>query len=206
VIGSLRGVLLHRHLAGDATGEALVEVGGVGYRVVMAAGVVATVGEPGSPVFLHVHTRVREDAIVLYGFPTAEEKTCFEALIGAHGVGPAMALALLSVHSPPALRLAVAAGDAGALTVVPGVGPKTAARLLVELKAKFGDDELDGAGGGVDAAGPAAAGGARADVRAALTGLGYGGDEVRAALAALPEDGDAADLLRMALRQLSRSR
>jgi Holliday junction DNA helicase RuvA len=203
VIGSLRGVLLGRSVRKDGAGEVLVEVGGIGYRVVVPAGAVVAMGELGSATFLHVHTRVREDAIVLYGFPTSEEKDCFETLIGAHGVGPAVALALLSVHSPGALRRAVLAGDRGALTIVPGVGPKTAARLLVELKTRFNED----GGGDYDLGSESADGrGAHGEVGAALAGLGYGADEVRAALADLPADGDTAELLRVALRHLGRSR
>jgi Holliday junction DNA helicase RuvA len=205
VIGSLRGVLLCRSVRKDGAGEVLVEVGGVGYRVVVPAGAVVAMGELGSAAFFHVHTRVREDAIVLYGFPTGEEKDCFETLIGAHGVGPAVALALLSVHSPAALRRAVLAGDRGALTIVPGVGPKTAARLLVELKARFDDDDSAGED---DEQGPVSGDGqgSRREVRVALAGLGYGGDEIRAVLGGLPAEGDTAELLRVALRQLGRSR
>ena len=80
---------------------------------------------------------MREDAIVLYGFPTREERDCFELLLGAHGVGPAVALALLSVLSPAALRRAVLSDDADALTLVPGIGKKTAARLVMELAPRF---------------------------------------------------------------------
>ena len=108
------------------------------------AGALGQIGAPGSPAFLHVHTHVREDAIVLYGFPSRDERACFEALIGAHGVGPAVALALLSVHSPAALQRAVLADDTDALMLVPGIGKKTATRLLIELKARL-DIDLDGA-------------------------------------------------------------
>ena len=107
MIGSLRGVILDRVTRAGQAAEVLLEVGGVGYRVLVPAGAVSQLGAPGSAAFLHVHTHVREDAIVLYGFPTREERSCFEALIGAHGVGPAVALALLSVHSPAALLRAV---------------------------------------------------------------------------------------------------
>ncbi len=117
-------------------------MGGVGYRVLVPSGALGQIGWPGSPAFLHVHTHVREDAIILYGFPSRDERACFEALIGAHGVGPAVALALLSVHSPAALQRAVLADDADALMLVPGVGKKTAIRLLVELKARL-DIDLD---------------------------------------------------------------
>jgi Holliday junction DNA helicase RuvA len=206
VIGSLRGVVLDRAARGDHTGELLLEVGGVGYRVVVPAPTLARLGQLGGPAFVHVHTHVREDAIVLYGFATREERASFEALIGAHGVGPAVALALLSVHSPAALRRAVATDDLDALMLVPGIGRKTAARLLIELKARL-DVDLDEPDlalvGSAGAAGPA---GARSEVRAALAGLGYGYDEVRDVLAGLPDDGQVSDMVRMALRRLAGAR
>ena len=102
-------------------------------------------GTVGSDVFLHVHTHVREDAIVLYGFAHADERRCFEALLGAHGVGPALALAILSSLSPAALSTAVLEDDVDTLCLVPGVGKKTAARLLLELKARLDLPELGGA-------------------------------------------------------------
>jgi Holliday junction DNA helicase RuvA len=194
VIGSLRGVVLDR----TASGELLVETAGVGYRVSVTPATLAAAGL-GDPVFLHVHTHVREDALVLYGFGARDERACFEALLGAHGVGPALAQAILSVLSPAALQRALATDDVEALTAVPGVGKKTAARLLLELKARLDlpDTELVPA---------AASNGARTDVRAALAGLGYGADEVREVVAALPEDGPVEDLLKSALRQLASAR
>src|SRR5207249_5245235 len=117
-------------------GELLVEVGGVGYRVSVPPATLAAAAL-GEPVFLHVHTHVREDALILFGFPARAERVCFEALLGAHGVGPALALAILSALSPDALYRALATDDAEALTAVPGVGKKTAARLLLELKARL---------------------------------------------------------------------
>jgi holliday junction DNA helicase RuvA len=210
MIGSLRGVLLDRVLRGDhPSGEALVEVGGVGYRVHLPASALARLGELGSPVFLHIHTHVREDAIVLYGFPSRDERRCFESLIAAHGVGPAVALALLSIHSPAALRRAVAADDAKALTLVPGVGAKTASRLLIELKTRLDLDfdvpELVAVGSNGAARGGVVAN-PRAEVRVALAGLGYGAEEVRDALSGLPEEGALEDLLRLALRHLAGAR
>lgn len=208
MIGSLRGVLLDRVLRGDhPSGEALLEVGGVGYRVLLPASALARLGEVGSPVFLHIHTHVREDAIILYGFPSRDERLCFESLIAAHGVGPAVALALLSIHSPSALRRAVAAEDAAALTLVPGVGAKTASRLLIELKTRL-DFDLDlpalvSVGNGGSAGSPASS---RAEVRVALAGLGYGAEEVREALGRLPDDGPLEELLRAALRHLAGTR
>jgi Holliday junction DNA helicase RuvA len=197
----LRGVVLDR----DAVGELLVEVGGgVGYRVTVPAGTMSVIDGPGAPVFLHVHTHVREDAITLYGFATADERRCFEALIGAHGVGPALALAILSSLSPPSLRRAVATDDVDALTVVPGVGKKTAARLLLDLKSKLElpDGDVDVMLASVNGNGHTA----RAEVKAALAGLGYGAEEVRDATRDLPDDGAVEDLLRDALRQLATAR
>lgn len=198
MIGSLRGVVLDRL----PPAELLLEVGGVGYRVSVTP---STLGgaAPGQPLFVHVHTHVRDDAIVLFGFPTADERRCFEALLGAHGVGPGLAMAILSAHSPQALRRAVATEDLAALTAVPGVGRKTAARLLLELQSRL-DLPLD------DLVSASAAGGANgnalAEVRAALAGLGYGADEVRSALRALPEEGTVEELLTSALRQMAGSR
>lgn len=194
MIGSLRGVVLDRLSAA----EVLVEAGGVGYRVTVPPAVLAAAA-PGHPLFLHVHTHVREDAIVLYGFADADARRCFEALLGAHGVGPALAMAILSALSPPALRRAVAGDDAAALTSVPGVGRKTAARLLMELQSRL---DLPA---GDPAPGPAASG-PHAEVRAALAGLGYGPDEVRDALRALPEAGSVEELLTSALRQMAGAR
>lgn len=199
MIGSVRGTLLDRGPRGDV----LVEAAGVGYRVHVPTSAHARLGEPGGQVFLHVHTHVRDDAIVLYGFPTRDERLCFEALIGTHGVGPAVGLAILSVHSPAALRRAVATDDVDALTLVPGIGKKTAARLLLELKAKLEVDDVDLiVVDGSDGAGSSS----KAEVRAALAGLGYGADEVRDAVRALPDDGAVEDLLRVALRQLAVAR
>jgi Holliday junction DNA helicase RuvA len=197
VIGSLRGAVIDR----PAPGEVIVEVAGVGYRASVPTSLLATLGGPGSEVFLHVHTHVREDAIVLYGFAHADERRCFEALLGAHGVGPSLALGILSALSPAALSTAVLEDDLDTLCTVPGVGKKTAARLLLELKARLDLPSLDAPGQpGQPAATP------RAEARAALTELGYGPDEVRAALDGLDDSGSVEDLVRMALRELARSR
>lgn len=199
MIGSLRGVILERTPAG----ELLVEVGGVGYRVSVPAGTLALAGPPGSPVFLHVHTHVREDAIILYGFAGSDERDCFHALIGTHGVGPALALGILSTHSPGALRRAVAADDVDALVMVPGIGRKTAVRLLVELKARL---EVPDGDAPLAAVVPGAAPGPRAEVQAALVGLGYAADEVRQVLRDVPDDDSAEEMLRSALRQMAGAR
>ena len=196
MIGSLRGALAHVSSRGDHAAEALLEVGGVGYRVVVPGGALSG-REMGAEMTLHVHTHVREDAIVLYGFSSREQRDCFEALIATHGVGPAVALAMLSVHSPAALRAAVARGDVAALTLVPGVGVKTAQRLLVELASRLAPDIGDS--GVLIEMGR---GSERDDVRAALVALGYGAEEIRGALARLPAEGRPEDLVRLALRDL----
>ena len=213
MIGSLRGVVLERVARSAQAGELLVEVGGVGYRVIVPAGSLPRTGEPGEATFVHVHTHVREDALVLYGFPTRDERQCFETLIGAHGVGPSVALGMLSVHSPAALRRAVATDDADALMLVPGIGRKTAQRLIVELKSKFEADlegadlhlvaggSTRGAAGGPDGSPDQAV--ARQEVRAALAGLGYGADEIRHALTRLPGEGSVEEQIRFALRELA---
>jgi Holliday junction DNA helicase RuvA len=195
MIGSLRGEVLDR-----AGGELLVEVAGLGYRVQVTPSV-ASECSVGSAVFLHVHHHRREDAEVLYGFATIDDRRVFETLIGTHGVGPALGLAILAVHDPVALGEAVANEDVAALCLVPGVGRKTAARLLVELKSRLEVAVIDvGDGRAADAT---SGGSVRTDVREALAGLGYGEDEIQRAITDLPEGEDSGELLREALRRLA---
>lgn len=207
MIGSLRGTLLER----TPDGELLVEVGGgVGYRVQAGPATAALLGDLGGEVFVWAHHHVREDAQVLYGFATRDERATFEALIGAHGVGPALALAILSVHDPLALRRVLADDDVSALCLVPGVGKKTAARLLVELKSRLELPPADvaavaGAAGGTAAAagsGAPGAGSVRADVRDALFALGYTPEEVAEATRDLPDGDDVSALVSVALRAM----
>ena len=195
MIGSVRGSVVER----SAGGEVLVEVGGVGYRVFVPLRVVPTL-DPGSNTFLFTHLHVREDAMVLYGFPSRDERDTFEALIGATGVGPKLALAILSVHTPGALRRGLADDDLDLLMLVPGVGKRTAQRLLIELKARLEVPDLDltAATGGTSTP--------RSEVRDALIGLGYSSDEVRTVLGQLADDGTVEELLRDALRVLAGSR
>ena len=198
MIGSLRGTLLDRGVGGA---EVLVEVAGVGYRVTVAPATAVAVGVVGEEVFLHIHHHIREDAQTLYGFPTREERVCFEALLSAHGVGPALALAILSVHEPSGLQQVLADDDLDALCLVPGVGRKTATRLLVELKSRLDLGDLDLTRIEGEAAAPGAS--SRKDVHDALEGLGYGPDEIRDVLRDLPHEGDSALLLRLALQRLA---
>jgi len=198
MIGSLRGRLLDRALAG----ELLVEVAGVGYRVVVNTSTSMGIGELDDEVFVHIHHSIREDSETLFGFATIDERRVFELLISAHGVGPSLGMAILSVHGPDALRRAVADDDLAAMCLVPGVGKKTAARIVMELKSKL--DLPDSPVGALTGDGAVAAkASARADLRSALDGLGYGADEIHAVLSDLPADGDVAELLRDALRLLA---
>jgi holliday junction DNA helicase RuvA len=195
MIGSIRGTVLER----TPSGEVLVEVGGVGYRALVTTTALVKL-QPGEPAFLFTHLHVREDAMLLYGFLERDERDTFEALLVASGVGPKLALAILSVHSPNALRRALAHDDLDALVLVPGVGKRTAQRLLVDLKARLSVPDLDLSDHSTNPSG-------RAEVREALGSLGYSADEVRDALA-LVEDDDAPVeiMLRDALRQLRPSR
>jgi Holliday junction DNA helicase RuvA len=196
MIGSLRGEVLERW----AEGTVLVDVGGVGYEVIVSP---RTFGElePTTPAFLYVHHHIREDDQTLYGFLTRDERSTFKTLLATHGVGPALAMAILATYPPAALVDVVANGDLGALKAIPGVGPKTAQRLLVELRDRLSVRPLDG-DAGIETA-PASTVGA---VREALAGLGYAADEIRDAVRELPGDGDAATMLRDALKLLGAKR
>lgn len=200
MIGSLRGTLLDR-----SDDQLLIEVGGVGYHVTVSPTTAVGVGDVGDEVFVWVHHHIREDHEALFGFADADSRRCFTALLGAHGVGPALALAILSVHGPHDLARVLAEDDTAALCLVPGVGKKTAARLVIELKNRL-DIPLDiGPGVGYsDSNGKAPApSSARADVREALVGLGYGPEEIRDVLADLGDSADSGELLKAALHRLS---
>ncbi|MEY2523033.1 MAG: holliday junction helicase RuvA [Ilumatobacteraceae bacterium] len=190
MIGSLRGSVLERL----DDGRVLIEVGGVGYLVTVTPRTLAEL-EPTSPVFLYVHHHIREDTQTLFGFLRRDERAAFDILIATHGIGPALAVAILGTHSPSALVDIVASGDLGALTLVPGVGKKTAERLLVELRNRLNLPMLDPltTSGGSTTVG---------NVREALAGLGYAPEEIREAMRDLPESTSAEDLLRDALRLL----
>jgi holliday junction DNA helicase RuvA len=195
MIGSLRGSVLERTT--DST--VLLEVGGVGYLVTVSHRTLAEL-EPSTNTFLYVHHHIREDNQTLYGFVSREERGTFQVLIGVHGIGPALAMAILATHPPLALVDIVAGNDTAALSLVPGVGKKTAERLIVELRDRLSIPVLENAGatGGTSSA--------VADVREALTGLGYGTDEVRDVLRDLSGDTDSASLLREALKSLGARR
>jgi Holliday junction DNA helicase RuvA len=190
VIGSLRGSVLERL----DDGRVLVEVSGVGYLVTVTPRTLAEL-EPTSPVFLYVHHHIREDTQMLFGFLRRDERAAFDVLIATHGIGPSLAVAILGTHSPTALVDIVAGNDLGALTLVPGVGKKTAERLLVELRNRLDLPMLDPL---TTASSSTTIG----NVREALSGLGYGSEEIRDAMRELPESASAEELLRDALRLL----
>jgi Holliday junction DNA helicase RuvA len=197
-------------------GEVIIDVSGVGYRVaVTPATAVALMtkrmangssnGSPegnGTEATLFIHTHVREDAIVLYGFIHDDERRCFEVLLGSHGVGPALALGIMGVLSPASLSTAVLEDDLDTLCTVPGVGRKTAARLLIELKSRLDLPDLSlersGTSGGV-----ASSRTSRSEARAALAELGYAPEEIRGALDGLRDDVGVEEMLRLALRELA---
>jgi Holliday junction DNA helicase RuvA len=205
VIGLLRGPVVLR----TGEGEVIVDVAGVGYRVAVTPATGAALVSAGSQLeqTLFVHTHVREDAIVLYGFAHDDERRCFEVLLGSHGVGPALALSIMAIFSPAALSTAVLEDDLDTLCTVPGVGRKTAARLLIELKSRLDLPDLSFGQTGVSSNGSATAGQtsrtARSEARAALNELGYAPEEIRGALDGLRDDVGVEEMLRLALRELA---
>jgi Holliday junction DNA helicase RuvA len=163
VIAHLTGTLREKHVQ-----RLVVDVGGVGYDVLVPLSTFYTIGEPGGQVALRIHTHVREEAIQLFGFGTALELALFERLIGVSGIGPRVALAVLSGIEPPDLVRAIGQSDLARLTRIPGVGRKTAERLVVELRDRLPD--VDGApAAGLEPEGDSV----RGDVLSALANLGY---------------------------------
>lgn len=190
MIGRLHGKLLEKNPP-----QILIDVSGVGYEVDVPMSTFCNLPEVGGELTLHTHFVVREDAELLYGFATLAERAVFRALIKISGVGPKIALALLSGITVDQLKDAVDRGDTGLLTKVPGIGKKTAERLVLELKGKLAGT------GAATAAVPTS--GARADVAAALIALGYSEREAAAATKKLPEDCTVNDGLRLALKSLT---
>lgn len=192
MIGRLHGKLLEKNPP-----QILIDVSGVGYEVDVPMSTFCNLPEVGGELTLHTHFVVREDAQLLYGFATLAERAVFRALIKISGVGPKIALALLSGITVDQLKDAVDRGETGLLTKVPGIGKKTAERLVLELKGKLAGT------GAATAAAAAPTSGARADVAAALIALGYSEREAAAATKKLPEDCTVNDGLRLALKSLT---
>jgi len=182
VIAHLKGVLLARHPA-----RIVLDVHGVGYELLVPVSTYAQLPGAGGEVALHVYTQVREDAIQLFGFAQAAEKQVFEKLITVNGVGPKLALAILSGLPAEALAAAIRAGDHARLTAIPGIGKKTAERLVVELRDKLGPAASGSEPATALPAGPAD------DVVSALMNLGYAAPvAARAVQLALQRDPGAA--------------
>lgn len=196
MIGSIRGVVIDRDLRRDATAHVLVDVNGIGYELVVSARHYRDLAHGGDVASFSVHTHMREGAIVLYGFPEREERALFETLLATHGVGPSLALAILSSLPPTELVAAIMAHDVRALTAVPGVGAKTAQRLILELA-----ERLDGLT--VNVAPSVDDRSVRVEASEALEALGYGAEEIRAVMRELDAHITVDDLLRAALAQLA---
>ena len=188
MIGRLRGTLV-----GISAETVVIEVGGVGYEVAVPITTLIDLPGVGEDAVLHTHTPVREDQLALYGFAAADDRDLFRLLLGVSGVGPKVALAILSTMGADELRRVVAAEDAAALTAVPGIGKRSAQKLVLELRPK-----LELPDGELEPSGP------RSEVRAALEGLGYQPDEIGHALRDLPGDLPVEDLLKQSLQTLGK--
>ena len=206
MISHLRGTV-----AGVAPDGAVIEIGGVGFSVQCTPGTLATL-RPGAEAHVSTCLIVREESLTLYGFGSDDERNVFELLQTASGVGPRLALAMLAVHSPDALRRAVATGDLDALQLVPGIGKKGAQRIVLELKDRLGapgDVPLDGARAHL-AAPPSW----REQAQSGLVNLGWPARDAEQAVEAVaadleaegvpPESADVASVLRAAMKKLSR--
>ena len=194
MIGRLTGKLAAKHPP-----QVLLDVAGVGYEVDVPMSTFYSLPATGEPVTLHTHLVVREDAHVLYGFATLEERAAFRQLIRISGVGARTALSVLSGLSVTDLAQAVTLQEAGRLTKIPGIGKKTAERLLLELKGKLAD-AIPAAGGTVEVPGSEAS-----DILNALISLGYNEREALAAIKGLAPDIAVADGIRAALKALAKS-
>jgi Holliday junction DNA helicase RuvA len=190
VIGRIRGVLLEK-----APPQVLVDVGGIGYEVEVPMSTFYVLPPLGEQTTLLTHLVVREDAHLLYGFATVAERRTFRELLKISGVGARIALAVLSGMTVDELSAAVMAQEAARLVRIPGIGKKTAERLLLELKGKLG----------ADIGAPAAAvGDAQGDIQQALVALGYSDKEAAAALKGLPADVGVSEGIKLALKALAK--
>ena len=199
MIAFLRGRILEKH-----PNRVVLDVAGVGYEVFVPLSTFYGLGEPGADVALRTHLHVREDAMVLYGFATWLEQAIFERLIGVSGIGPKLGLAVLSGSEPPELIGAIERGDVARLTAIPGVGKKTAERIVLELKDRLPRAQIAAQ---IDGGVPPEAATLRDDLLSALVNLGYhrplAEKAVAAAIKALP-DGGFERTLKQALRELSK--
>jgi Holliday junction DNA helicase RuvA len=202
VIAHLRGKIFEKH-----PNRIVVDVNGVGYDVFVPLSTFYGLGDPGGDIALRIHTHVREDALTLYGFATLLEQELFERLIGVSGIGPKVALAVLSGIEPQELIRAIERGDLARLTAIPGVGKKTSERIVLELKDRLPRSQAAAAAVGAAAADAPVV---RDDVLSALVNLGYhrplAEKAVDAAIKTLGSSPDAGfeRMLKQALRELAR--
>lgn len=190
MIGRITGILLEK-----TPPVVCIDVGGVGYEIDVPMSTLYKLPENGAKVSLHTHLAVREDAHTLYGFSSTAERSAFRALIKVTGIGARTALSVLSGMTVDELASAITQQETGRLTRVPGIGKKTAERLLLELRGKLGADLAH-------APGTLSAG--RDDILNALLSLGYSNNETQAALKGLPEGVEVAEGIRLALKSLAR--
>ncbi|HRC77278.1 MAG TPA: Holliday junction branch migration protein RuvA, partial [Kouleothrix sp.] len=176
MIASVRGTLLF-----IGVDHAVIETGGVGFQIFAPRNVLGNLGEIGAEVRLYTHLHIREDLLALYGFASTDQRHLFETLLGVSGIGPKVALSLLSSSPADELRATIAGGDTARLARVPGIGKKTAERLVLELRGK-----LDVKGGVPLAGATPAAIAANAELAEMLVSLGFSAAEANAAIAALP--------------------
>jgi len=197
MIHRLRGTLVEKDTEG-----VVLDVGGVGYRASASQGTLRALPALGEEVVIHTRLVVREDAMLLFGFATRDERAAFDALTAVSKVGPKMALSVLSSMSPPEISEAVARGDVPKLSSVPGLGRKTAERLVLELKGKdmavFAPEVISGTDGG--------GGGPYMEAREALAGLGYSLEEAEWALNEVPPQPSVEKYIKEALRRIGSKR
>src|SRR5215510_10778619 len=191
MIASIRGKLIF-----VGVDHCVVETGGVGFLVYAPRNVLGALGELGGETLLYTHLHIREDLLALYGFASTDQRHLFETLLGVSGIGPKVALSLLSSAPADDLRATIAGGDTARLSRVPGIGKKTAERLVLELRGKLEVKGLPAVG-----ATPALMA-VNAELAEMLVGLGFSAAEASAAIAALPADAPAEldERLRLALR------
>jgi len=197
MIAFLRGRVLEKQ-----PNRLIVDVAGVGYDVAVPLSTFYTAGDAGAEIALRVHTHVREDQLALFGFATPLELTVFERLIAVSGIGPRLALAVLSGIEPRDLITAIQRSDLARLTRIPGVGKKTAERIVVELRDRL-PKTIEAASAG--AAAPAPGDTLRDDLVSALTNLGYHRQAIDKVLDKLDDSEKFEDALRKALKELSRA-
>ncbi len=192
MIGRLRGTLVAK-----LPSTVVLDVGGIGHEIAVTPRALVELPGVGEEAVLHTHLHVREDQLALFGFPAAPERDLFRMLLGASGVGPKVAMAICATLAPDDLRRAVLGDDIDALQAVPGIGKRSAQKLILELRPRLDlpDGDLPGGTGSV-----------LAEVREALEGLGYQATEIRAVAATLPGEGSVEELLRLALKALGRER